>query len=254
METNEEKCASIDDKVQLILARLDAIEYRQQFILEQHRHQTSRRIALQKRLASVIKQAAAKRSGPDRVEAMSDRYPGVHFARYDGQRVCSAANKAWSVLTESEIHVSEGMWLAKVCIKHANGGDCAENWEDVAKVRVMVELDEVEAALHRCPLIEWCRVYGRPSSASGHAVFCTVVPIEGQRVSEPLLRAYAEALVPAALVPQRFFLLDAMPVGVSRSALAGVHGAVDWVGHATARRLVQYDCFVESEPGRTSVD
>jgi hypothetical protein len=122
--------------------------------------------------------------------------------------------------------------------------------EDSAEVTVTVtvtapvDLRVVERAMEACNLVEECRAFAR-----GHSVFCVVVPKRSSRVSEAMLMSYAEDTVGGLHVPHRFFLVDALPTDVSRTALADTCGLPS-AEEARRNHRLQHGDFAEKAAER----
>ena len=93
--------------------------------------------------------------------------------------------------------------------------------------KVSVNLDEVERAISHSPLVNVCRAFGRPDSKYGNEVYCAVVPKKNVRISEPMLFVHAQKYLPTAWVPKRFFVLEYLPSGITRKALAETQLSTD---------------------------
>ncbi|CAN8071861.1 unnamed protein product [Agarophyton chilense] len=85
---------------------------------------------------------------------------------------------------------------------------------------VRVALDDVEAAMRNHPAVDVAKAFGRKDRRFGAEVFCAIVPKRGARVSEPWLKLHAQSVLPAPMVPKKFYYMTQMPVGLSRRELA----------------------------------
>jgi acyl-CoA synthetase (AMP-forming)/AMP-acid ligase II len=85
---------------------------------------------------------------------------------------------------------------------------------------VRVALDDVEAAMRSHPAVEYARAFGRKDKRYGAEVFCAIVPKKGARVSEPWLKLHAQSVLPAPMVPKKFYYLDELPLSMSRRELS----------------------------------
>lgn len=85
---------------------------------------------------------------------------------------------------------------------------------------VRVPLDDVESAMRNHPAVEVAKAFGRKDKRFGAEVFCAIVPKRGARVSEPWLKLHAQSVLPAPMVPKKFYYMTDMPEGISRRDLA----------------------------------
>eukprot|EP00178_Gracilaria_changii_P008538 TRINITY_DN2586_c0_g1_i1.p1 TRINITY_DN2586_c0_g1~~TRINITY_DN2586_c0_g1_i1.p1 ORF type:complete len:874 (-),score=243.25 TRINITY_DN2586_c0_g1_i1:3377-5998(-) len=85
---------------------------------------------------------------------------------------------------------------------------------------VRVALDDVESAMKNHPAVEVAKAFGRKDKRFGAEVFCAIVPKRGARVSEPWLKLHAQSVLPAPMVPKKFYYMTQMPAGISRRELA----------------------------------
>lgn len=85
---------------------------------------------------------------------------------------------------------------------------------------VRVALDDVEAAMRNHPAVEVAKAFGRKDKRFGAEVFCAIVPKRGARVSEPWLKLHAQSVLPAPMVPKKFYYMSQMPADISRRELA----------------------------------
>lgn len=85
---------------------------------------------------------------------------------------------------------------------------------------VRVPLDDVESAMRKHPAVEEAKAFGRKDKRFGAEVFCAIVPKHGARVSEPWLKLHAQSVLPAPMVPKKFYYMVKMPEGITRRELA----------------------------------
>lgn len=85
---------------------------------------------------------------------------------------------------------------------------------------VRVALDDVESAMRSHPAVMNARAFGRKDKRYGAEVFCAIVPKKGARVSEPWLKLHAQSILPAPMVPKKFFYIHEVPMGMSRRELS----------------------------------
>lgn len=92
---------------------------------------------------------------------------------------------------------------------------------------IPISLDQVEGALTSHPAVAAARAYGVADASTGipdvHVAFVTR---RGARVSEPWLRLHMQSILPAAMVPRRFYWVDRLD-GCSRDDLARARGLRD---------------------------
>lgn len=92
------------------------------------------------------------------------------------------------------------------------------------KIRgVRIETGEVEAVLLRHPGVQACAVTACGTTDTARRLVAYTVPCPGSEFTTAALREHVMALLPAALVPARFVVLDALPLSpngkVDRQAL-----------------------------------
>jgi amino acid adenylation domain-containing protein len=81
------------------------------------------------------------------------------------------------------------------------------------KIRGMrVELDEIAAALRRCPAVRECVVLAREDTPGDKRLVAYVVPEAGQRADAPALRRRLAESLPDYMLPAAFVELDALPL------------------------------------------
>jgi amino acid adenylation domain-containing protein len=86
-----------------------------------------------------------------------------------------------------------------------------------------IEVGEIEAALRSHPAVQSACVLLRTDEAGDRCLVAYFTAVSGRDPGEPALREHLEARLPAYMVPARFVLLDALPLGpngkVDRAAL-----------------------------------
>lgn len=85
---------------------------------------------------------------------------------------------------------------------------------------VKVSLDEVEKAMKTHPAVLQAKAFGRKDKRFGAEVYCAIEPKRGARVSEPWLKLHAQSVLPAPMVPKKFYYMSKIPEGVSRKDLS----------------------------------
>ncbi|MET9973200.1 non-ribosomal peptide synthetase, partial [Streptomyces sp. NPDC006356] len=94
---------------------------------------------------------------------------------------------------------------------------------------VRIETGEVEAAVARHPAVKACVVTAQGTTGDDRRLVAHAVSRPGQRVTAAELRAHTASLLPAAMVPAAFVLLDALPLTpngkVDRAALPAPRAA-----------------------------
>lgn len=85
---------------------------------------------------------------------------------------------------------------------------------------VRVPLDDVETAMKNHPAVDVAKAFGRKDKRFGAEVFCAIVPKRGARVSEPWLKLHAQSVLPAPMVPKKFYYMTEMPEGITRRELS----------------------------------
>lgn len=149
---------------------------------------------------------------------MTEIEAAVQAASFAEQESALALEEARKVAEEARL-ASGGIPQSVIeATKDGDVGYGADN-EYIIK-KVSVNLDDVERAISLSPLVSLCRAFGRPDAKYGNEVYCAVVPRRNVRISEPMLLIHAQKHLPTAMVPKRFFLLDDMPPGITRKALA----------------------------------
>jgi len=76
--------------------------------------------------------------------------------------------------------------------------------QSVTKV-IKVSLDEVEAVMRQHPAVAAVRAFGKSDSRYGYDVYCAIVAKKGARLSEAWLKLHAQSMLPATMVPRKFF-------------------------------------------------
>lgn len=85
---------------------------------------------------------------------------------------------------------------------------------------VKVPLDDVEKAMRNHPAVAAARAFGRKDKRFGAEVYCAILPKRGARVSEAWLKLHAQSVLPAPMVPKRFYYMSMLPEGMSRRELS----------------------------------
>lgn len=149
---------------------------------------------------------------------MTEIEAAVQAASFAEQESALALEEARKVAEEARLATGGIPQSAIEATKDGDVGYGADS-EYIIK-KVSINLDDVERAIGTSPLVSVCRAFGRPDSKYGNEVYCAVVPKRNVRISEPMLLIHAQKLLPTAMVPKRFFLLEDMPPGITRKALA----------------------------------
>lgn len=85
---------------------------------------------------------------------------------------------------------------------------------------VKVPLDDVEKAMKSHPSVEHARAFGRKDKRFGAEVYCAIVPKRGARVSEAWLKLHAQSVLPAPMVPKKFYYMSKLPEDMTRRQLS----------------------------------
>lgn len=85
---------------------------------------------------------------------------------------------------------------------------------------VKVSLDEVEKAMRNHPAVCRAKAFGRKDKRFGAEVYCAIEPKRGARVSEPWLKLHAQSVLPAPMVPKKFYYMSKIPDGITRKELS----------------------------------
>ncbi|GAB0497339.1 hypothetical protein MMPV_008671 [Pyropia vietnamensis] len=97
--------------------------------------------------------------------------------------------------------------------------------QSVTKV-IKVSLDDVEAVMRQHPAVAAVRAFGKADTRYGYDVYCAIVAKKGARLSEAWLKLHAQSMLPATMVPRKFFACSLPSLG-----------AADRVSLATERAL-----------------
>lgn len=97
--------------------------------------------------------------------------------------------------------------------------------QSVTKV-IKVSLDDIEAVMRQHPAVAAVRAFGKADTRYGYDVYCAIVAKKGARLSEAWLKLHAQSMLPATMVPRKFFACSLPSLG-----------AADRVSLATERAL-----------------
>lgn len=212
-----------------ILARIQAIEDNQR-ILEAELEEKNKRELEEARThlaeAELAAERAARGEGMD-MSMMASPQPIMMDVNMD--ELEAAVMAAAASAQRSANHTKEAVDSAKEVAAAAYG---APNRSRAVAIRestgdqgsltktVRVALDDVESAMMTHPAVQSAKAFGRKDDRFGAEVFCAIVPKRGARVSEPWLKLHAQSVLPAPMVPKKFYYVKEMPMTLSRKELA----------------------------------
>lgn len=119
---------------------------------------------------------------------------------------------------------------------------------------VKVPLDDVEKAMQTHPAVAQARAFGRKDKRFGAEVYCAIVPKRGARVSEAWLKLHAQSVLPAPMVPKRFYYLSKLPEGMSRRELSEsslLQDLSEFSGFSDVKHISGPQWKQSSKPGTT---
>lgn len=214
-----------DETADAILSRLAIIERNQNKLARELADKNAAELEdLRVRLADA--EAAADRASRGNHMFEGDEGPAVLDVRMD--ELESAVRAAASSAEASARNTREALQAAKDVAESAYGTNQSRavaltsptGDQGALTKTVRVALDDVENAMRNHPAVEHARAFGRKDRRFGAEVFCAIVPKRGARVSEPWLKLHAESVLPAPMVPKKFYYLNELPVGLSRRDLS----------------------------------
>lgn len=85
---------------------------------------------------------------------------------------------------------------------------------------VKVPLDDVEKAMKTHPAVHQAKAFGRKDKRFGAEVYCAIEPKRGARVSEAWLKLHAQSVLPAPMVPKKFYYMSKIPDTITRRELS----------------------------------
>lgn len=99
--------------------------------------------------------------------------------------------------------------------------------QSVTKV-IKVSLDDIEAVMRQHPAVAAVRAFGKADTRYGYDVYCAVVAKKGARLSEAWLKLHAQSMLPATMVPRKFFACSLPSLGAAdRVSLASERALQD---------------------------
>lgn len=99
--------------------------------------------------------------------------------------------------------------------------------QSVTKV-IKVSLDEIEAVMRQHPAVAAVRAFGKADTRYGYDVYCAIVAKKGARLSEAWLKLHAQSMLPATMVPRKFFACSLPSLGAAdRVSLASERALQD---------------------------
>jgi len=83
----------------------------------------------------------------------------------------------------------------------------------VVERTLTVNLEDVDQAVKMHPAVSDALAFGQLDERYGMDVYCAVIVRKGARVSEGWLRLHTQTVLPAAMVPKKFYMVDRLPQG-----------------------------------------
>jgi acyl-CoA synthetase (AMP-forming)/AMP-acid ligase II/archaellum component FlaC len=215
-----------DETADAILARLAAIEANQARLEHELADKHASELEDLRARLEEAESAAERAARGERVTDVLDGRPQVLDVRMEELEAAVMAAAA-----SAEMSANNTREAAKVAREVAESAYGSNQSRDVAITSatgdqgsltktVRVALDDVEAAMRNHPAVLHARAFGRKDRRFGAEVFCAIVPKKGARVSEPWLKLHAQSVLPAPMVPKKFYYLDELPMHMSRRELA----------------------------------
>lgn len=203
-----------------ILARLEAIEENQRRLEKDVEGRNAAELEeMRRRVAEA--EADAERAGNGLAE--NGKVVDVRMEELEAAVLAAAASAE-----SSANNTREAVKAAREVADAAYGSNQSQPVEVKASTgdqgaltkTVRVPLDDVEAAMKNHPAVEMAKAFGRKDKRFGAEVFCAIVPKKGARVSEPWLKLHAQGVLPASMVPKKFYYVRELPDGISRRELS----------------------------------
>jgi len=88
----------------------------------------------------------------------------------------------------------------------------------VVERTLLINLEDVDQAVKSHPAVNDAMAFGKLDERYGMDVYCAVIVRKGARVSEGWLRLHTQTVLPAAVIPKKFYLVDRLPT--ERAALS----------------------------------
>jgi len=81
----------------------------------------------------------------------------------------------------------------------------------VVERSVAINLEDIDQAVKSHPAVTDAMAFGKLDERYGMDVYCACVIRKGARVSEGWLRLHTQTVLPAAMIPKKFYLVDTLP-------------------------------------------
>lgn len=211
-----------EETANAILARLQAIEENHRRLQQDVEGRNAAELAeMRRRVAEAEAEAEAVAEGGE--IGANGKVVDVRMVELEAAVMAAAASAE-----SSASNTREALKAAREVADAAYGANHSKPVEVKASTgdqgaltkTVRVPLDDVEKAIKEHPAVDKAKAFGRKDKRFGTEVFCAIVPKKGARVSEPWLKLHAQSMLPAQMVPKKFYYMSAIPDGMTRRELS----------------------------------
>uniref|UniRef100_A0A7S1XFR3 AMP-binding enzyme C-terminal domain-containing protein n=1 Tax=Compsopogon caeruleus TaxID=31354 RepID=A0A7S1XFR3_9RHOD len=173
----------------------------------------------------------------DAEQASQETMQVVHANTEDQRKVEQSLNDTRLGLEASQNTVKQ----AQIAVEKAYGPIAALDRarsdlpvdENTIRKKMIFNLRDVDAAIASHPAISNAMSFSREDDKFANEIFCAVIPKKGARASEPWLKLHAQTMLPAMMIPKRFFFVERLPT--NRKELSATPDVVKAFGtHARA--------------------
>mmetsp|Transcript_9434 Transcript_9434/g.19316 ORF Transcript_9434/g.19316 Transcript_9434/m.19316 type:complete len:847 (-) Transcript_9434:520-3060(-) len=123
-----------------------------------------------------------------------------------------AASAAAKAAAEAAAAAGDATLIAKNMAEKASIFEAPSYTDpDAVKKSLNISLADVDNSLKTHPAVAEARSFGKPDEKYGTEIYCAVQPRKGARLSEAWLKLHAQSVLPAMMVPKKFYLVDSLP-------------------------------------------
>lgn len=209
-----------DDTAAAILARLEAIEENHRLLREDVEGRNASEIEEMKRR---VAEAEAEAERMKQELSANGKVVDVRMEELEAAVLAAAASAESSASnTREAVKAAREVADAAYGTNHSQPVEVKASTGDQGALTktVKVPLDDVEKAMKTHPAVHQAKAFGRKDKRFGAEVYCAIEPKRGARVSEAWLKLHAQSVLPAPMVPKKFYYMSKIPDTITRRELS----------------------------------
>eukprot|EP00180_Rhodochaete_pulchella_P001170 Plantae.Rhodophyta-Rhodochaete_pulchella.ctg19894.p1 GENE.Plantae.Rhodophyta-Rhodochaete_pulchella.ctg19894~~Plantae.Rhodophyta-Rhodochaete_pulchella.ctg19894.p1 ORF type:complete len:151 (-),score=26.37 Plantae.Rhodophyta-Rhodochaete_pulchella.ctg19894:185-571(-) len=96
----------------------------------------------------------------------------------------------------------------------------------VVRKKLVFNLNDVDKSIESHPSILKAMAFAREDDRLGNEIYCAAIPKRGARASDAWLKLHSQTMLPAMMVPKKFFFVEKLPSSRKElSAATDIHKA-----------------------------